>query len=132
MPISTRPQPLTGLKVLFVDDNDDLRDTVCELLELFGAKAAGARDGAEGKRRALGGNFDVVLMDARMPGIDGLTATRALRAEGYQVPILALTANSGPEYREECLKAGCEGYLVKPIDHYRLIEALRPYLNQKK
>ena len=76
----------------------------------------GANDGEHAVERASQDWFDVVVMDVRMPRLDGLSAIRQLRALGLRSPILALTADAVREHREECLAAGCDAYATKPID----------------
>jgi CheY-like chemotaxis protein len=82
--------------------------------------------------RAADTPFDRVLMDLHMPGMDGLDATRRIRAieaemNGQRTPILALTANASAEDREACLAAGMDGFLVKPLDRERLAAALAAF-----
>jgi CheY-like chemotaxis protein len=79
--------------------------------------------------RAAGSPYDLVLMDVQMPVMDGLEATRRIRANeeasgGTATPIVALTANAYAEDREACLAAGMDALLVKPLDRERLSEAL--------
>ena len=79
--------------------------------------------------RAAGTPYDRVLMDLHMPGMDGIEATRRIRAieaeqEAPRSPILALTANASAEDRDACLTAGMDGFLVKPLDRERLSAAL--------
>jgi two-component system CheB/CheR fusion protein len=71
--------------------------------------------------------YDVVLMDIQMPEMDGLEATRRLRSGGWDRPIVALTAHAMEGDREVCLRAGCNGYLSKPIGRERLLELLKGY-----
>ena len=68
--------------------------------------------------------YDVVLMDVRMPGLDGLAATRLLRARGCHLPIVALTADAMKEHRADCLAAGYDDYVAEPVAYADLIEAV--------
>ncbi|MES2854761.1 MAG: response regulator, partial [Bdellovibrionota bacterium] len=79
-------------------------------------------DGHEGVSRALSKNYDVVLMDIQMPKLDGYAATSQLRGQGYERPIIALTAHALKEERERSLNAGCNDHLTKPIDKNTLID----------
>ncbi len=118
----SHPLPaLTGLRILLVDDNLDIRLPVAELLALAGARVEEAADGHEAIARATAGAFDLILMDVRMPSLDGLQATRLLRDRGCRVPILALTADAMMEQHAECMAAGYDDYIAKPIDWSQLV-----------
>lgn len=111
-------QVLAGLSLLVVEDNALNRQVAAELLGGVGARISLAVDGQDGvnKATAPGANYDLILMDLQMPNMDGLEATRQLRQQGLTLPILAMTANASAEDKEECLQAGMDGHLSKPID----------------
>lgn len=119
------PRPLHGLRLLLVEDDVDIREAMVELLRLAGADVSEADDGDVALARvAADVAFDAVLMDIRMPRLDGLSATRALRARGVTLPILILTADAVDERRVESLAAGGTAWISKPVDLRKLIELL--------
>ena len=127
----TRGRALAGLRLLLADDNRDIREPIKELLELYGAAVVEAEDGRTALTHARAGGFDLVLMDVRMPELDGLEATRQLRRAGVRVPVVALTADAVAEHREECLAAGCDGHLPKPVDLAHLVETVRALVGRR-
>lgn len=111
---------LTGKRVLVVDDNAVNCKLASALLARMGIAVETAEDGRAGLDRISAGTFDLVLMDVEMPEMDGMSATRALRArEAAQgtprLPVIALTANAMVEDRIRCQAAGMDGYVAKPI-----------------
>ncbi len=122
--------PLNGRRILVVDDNDINRDVARKLLMRSGAEVIEAADGREALRQLDRQAVDLVLMDVQMPGMDGLTATRAIRqrADGQGLPVLAMTASVLPEDRERCIQAGMDGHVVKPFAMARLLEAIAQWL----
>lgn len=110
-----RPRPLEGLRILVADDEKLVRDALAKLLEMEGATVGCATNGEEAVTMALAEDFALVLMDIRMPVVDGLEATSRLRAANFARPIVALTANASPEQRAACLAAGFTDHLTKPI-----------------
>ncbi len=124
---------LAGKRVLLVEDNELNREVVCGLLEESGLQIEQAEDGAQAVAILLAkgaGHFDLVLMDMQMPVLDGLAATRRLRAEPQfaQLPIVAMTANAMPADRERCLEAGMDDHLGKPLDPDQLWRTLARWL----
>ena len=108
-----------SLRVLVAEDNLVNQAFVKALLERRGHSVEIVEDGELAVTRAAAGIFDMVLMDIRMPKMDGLEATRVIReleqGTDHHLPIVALTAHAMAEQREECLNAGMDGYLSKPL-----------------
>ncbi|MCX8086591.1 MAG: PAS domain S-box protein [Rhodocyclaceae bacterium] len=124
------PRQLFG-RVLVVEDNAANRHVIDKLLGRLGLTTRLAENG----RAALdlfeaGEHFDLVLMDVQMPEMDGLAATRALRARGVELPIVALTADAFPEDRAACLAAGMNDFLAKPVSLEALGKVLAQWLDQ--
>ncbi len=119
-----------SLRVLLAEDHATNQYLIGAYLGSAGHEMVVVQDGREAVEAAKAGGFDVILMDVQMPEIDGLEATRQIRAlpgpEG-EVPIIALTANAMPGDREACIEAGMDGYLSKPIDVVALQKALQRY-----
>ena len=108
-----------GKKILVVDDKEDARGLVKEVLGLRGYEVIEAATGEESIDMAQTGLPDLILMDIRLPGgIDGLEATRRIKAlpQLARIPILAMTASVRPEDMQRTLDAGCSGFIRKPID----------------
>ena len=112
---------LEGFKILIVDDTADNQLLIGRMLTQQGARIESATDGLEGCSRALRGDFDLVLMDIQMPQMDGYTATKHLRDQGFARPIIALTAHAMQDVRQKALSVGCTDLLTKPIDRDQLI-----------
>lgn len=116
--------PSQTLKVLYVDDHDSNRKLVMAVMSAQGIFCATADDGAQGVRAAQGGDWDVILMDIQMPVMDGVAATRAIRAlPGLigRTPILALTANTLPEQLVDYEQAGMDDCIAKPMNIVDLV-----------
>lgn len=114
--------------ILIAEDNPDSRDALRALLEAYGFNVLEAENGEEAVSKALRFGPDLILMDIMMPVMDGLTATRTLRAshEFRQVPILALTAMAGAQ--QLAMNAGCDDHLRKPVEVPDFIDTIRSFL----
>lgn len=117
---------LPALRVLVVDDVDANCRLARALLRNFGHVSEVATSGLEAVEMAATGHYDVILMDVRLPDIDGMEAARRIRERlGAASPrIIAVTANAMPGDRERCLAAGMDDYLSKPIQHQALRAAV--------
>ncbi|WP_372574356.1 response regulator transcription factor [Ruegeria jejuensis] len=114
-------------RVLIVEDDAETREFVAKGFAEEGFAVETAEDGREGLYHATDGGFDVVIVDRMMPGLDGLSLTKSIRAAGLQTPVLMLTAMSAVDERVKGLRAGADDYLVKPFSFQELharIEAL--------
>jgi signal transduction histidine kinase/DNA-binding response OmpR family regulator len=131
LPGSEAPPPDTearSLHVLVVEDNDDIRETLKDLLELCGHEVDVAADGASGVERTLALRPDVALIDIGLPGLDGYEVARKLRAElgpeQKRPKLIALTGYGQPGDRQRALDAGFDAHLVKPVDYDDLAHLL--------
>ncbi|MDJ0669334.1 MAG: ATP-binding protein [Desulfobacterales bacterium] len=118
-------------RVLIVDDGAENRELLRLFIEDAGATADEAENGEVGVAKALADNYDVILMDVNMPVMDGFTATRQLRKQGLETPIIALTANAMKGFERECLEAGYSDYFSKPIDINRFMKLMADLLGGK-
>ncbi|MBT3197188.1 MAG: response regulator [Gammaproteobacteria bacterium] len=126
---SPPPEQFEG-KILIVEDTTVMQRLIQSLLNRWGLESAIAANGQEGVEYALGGNFDLILMDMQMPVMGGIEATRLLRQVGYTAPIIALTANLTDQHRQQFFAAGGDEFQTKPINRNQLKQALHKYLQQ--
>jgi len=125
-PTLPQAQPLAGLRVLLAEDGPDNQRLISHYITKAGATILACNDGAEAcqaiNQCSPEQKPDLVLMDMQMPVMDGYEATRTLRQEGFDHPIIALTANAMSGDRRKCVDAGCDEYLTKPVNRKHLIE----------
>ncbi len=124
------------LRVLLAEDGADNQRLISTVLRRAGMDVEIASNGMEAKQMILDAvesdvGFDVILMDMQMPILDGYSATRQLRSEGFTGPIIALTAHAMPEDRQKCLEAGCDEFLTKPINQQKLVAACYDHARQR-
>ncbi|BFT31598.1 hypothetical protein D210916BOD24_27740 [Alteromonas sp. D210916BOD_24] len=129
----------TALKALVVEDSEINQLLIVALLKSVGVKAELAENGEiaiQKVQQAMEDNrpYSIILMDCSMPVMDGIEATkriRALEANGTKVPIIALTANTLNKDKENCLKSGMDDFISKPVGVSRLKECIYKHLNKQ-
>ena len=122
------PSPASEKRILIVEDIESNYLLMQLLLKGKGYRCYRAADGVEAVEKVLSEHFDLVLMDIKMPRLGGLEATREIRKTNREVPIVALTAHAFNADKELAIAAGCDGYLVKPINEKALNKVLGKYL----
>jgi CheY-like chemotaxis protein len=130
-PAAEPAQPQESLRVLCVDDNAVNRRVIGVLLAPLGADVAYAENGQEAVEAHARGHFDVILMDLQMPVMDGITATRTIRAAERQAGrprtrIVAVSANCMPTQVADCIAAGMDAHVAKPVQMEVLFAAMTP------
>ncbi len=119
---------LPGPRLLLVEDDPDLSAMLAQLLDEEGYAVTVARDGQAGLHQGLTGDFDVIVVDRGLPGIEGVDLLVRLRSKGVTAPALVLTARGAVADRVEGLDAGAQDYVVKPFDVDELLARLRALL----
>ncbi len=119
-------------RILLVEDDPSTIDVMQHELEFLGYEVTVAKNGVEGVEMAISELPDLIVMDIRMPKMDGLRATSLIRdnPKTKSIPILAATVNALPGDREKCLEAGCDGYIAKPFTHRELGAAIKKLLQE--
>lgn len=126
-PASTAERSLRGVRVLIAEDNEINRRMTLEILEAQGVVCATAADGVQALAMALAptASYDLVLMDVRMPDMDGIEAARRIRAAGLaRLPIVAMTAHAMDQDVQHCIAAGMDAHLAKPFHPHQLLAAI--------
>lgn len=118
------------MKILIVEDEKKVASFIKRGLEDDGYQVAVCHDGAEGLKRALGGDFNLIILDNMLPKKDGVTVARELREAGNQVPVLMLTAKDTTEDIVSGLDAGSDDYLTKPFAFAELQARVRALIRR--
>ena len=116
---------MDDVRVLFVDDEDELVSAVVERLVLRGISAAGATSGAQALELLASDPFDVVVLDVKMPGIGGLDVIRTINERHPGLKVVLMTGHGSVEDSELGLRLGAVAYLQKPVDLDTLLEIVR-------
>jgi two-component system cell cycle response regulator DivK len=123
-----------GKTILIVEDEPRNLKLLRDLLQRFGYEILEASDGEQGVKSAGEKMPDLILMDIMMPKMDGLEATRIIKADTKtkHIPIIALTSYAMKGDREKTIEAGCDGYIAKPIDIKEVLKTIETYLTVKQ
>ncbi len=123
---------LEGMNILIAEDNDINWEIISAMLDMFGINAERAENGricVDKMSQAAEGSYDLIFMDIQMPEMNGLEATKAIRALNdpwaSSIPIIAMTADAFSENVTECMEAGMNGHIAKPIDIKLVIKEIR-------
>lgn len=137
--LEREPVLRNNVKILIVEDNEMNQDVIKDMLNLIGLKAQIASCGEEAVKLFSDGNFDIILMDCQLPGLDGFETTKRIRAlekeknksnnNIRQCIIVALTANVLKETNDRCITSGMDGYLTKPIRLNTITATLNQYFH---
>jgi signal transduction histidine kinase/AmiR/NasT family two-component response regulator len=138
-------RPKLNCRILLAEDGPDNQRLISLILKKAGAEVVIAHDGEKAVEMALATfagwgrrydddarPFDLILMDIQMPGMDGCQATQKLREQGYTGPIIALSAHATTHAAQQCLDAGCNDYLAKPIDREALLGKIAHYIEKAR
>jgi DNA-binding response OmpR family regulator len=123
--IPPRPLAAVNMRLLLVEDYRPMRESLAKGLRETGFAVDATGDGEEGLWYALGNNYDVIILDLMLPGLDGLSILKKLRAEGRQSHVLILTAKDTVDDRITGLDLGADDYLVKPFAFRELLARVR-------
>ena len=128
--------PLRNRHVLVVDDREEICYLVSRYIEEAGGRPDTADDGETAieaiETAAATDPFDAMILDIHMPGMDGYDVARTLRAKGFEMAIIALTAGAMVGDREKCLQAGCDDFLTKPIDRRKLVHLVAQHAREDR
>ena len=113
------------MRILVVEDEQDLNLLICKVLTKAGYAVDGCRDGEEAQLHLLGAEYDAVILDVMMPRKDGYTVVKEMRERGSDVPVLFLTARDSVADRVRGLDLGADDYLIKPFDFEELMARIR-------
>ena len=123
-----KPEPL----VLVVEDHDDSRVMLGILLSMSGWRVVEAANGQQAIELAISTVPNLILLDMKIPGLDGLTVARMIRDNPTlrQIPIVAITGNAFPQFQKEVTAAGCDHCFIKPIDIERLEDVINSLVSK--
>lgn len=130
--LASTSESLTGTRILLAEDDLINQKVIASFLTISGAEVTVVSDGklaVEAVLKAESAFFDLILMDMQMPVLDGYSATSQLRNQGYEHPVIALTAHAMEGSREKCIAAGCDDFMTKPVNRKSLINICKKWID---
>ena len=121
---------LFGMKKILVAEDNDSNYILMTYILKRSYEFQRAQNGREAVDMALSGGFDLVLMDIKMPVMDGLEATKAIKEKMPELPVVALTANAFDSDRQLALECGCDDFLTKPISSVKCLETIEKFIGK--
>jgi DNA-binding response OmpR family regulator len=118
-------------RVLIIEDEPPVLRLLERILVNQGHEAVAVPDGEAGEAAWSSGAMDLVLLDAMLPGVDGLTLSRRMRERGDRTPVILVTAREGEPLRELASQVGVDAYLAKPFGHDELVSLLDRFLGSR-
>lgn len=123
-------QSLQGKKILIAEDDFANQKVASMFLTKIGCQTSVAENGSEAVQMVEEGEYDLILMDCRMPVMDGLEATRIIRENGnHKMPIIAMTANVGSKDKQSCYDAGMNEFISKPVNLIQLQNTIKKLID---
>ncbi|MEA1983944.1 MAG: response regulator, partial [Campylobacterota bacterium] len=113
-----------SLKLLYVEDNEEARESMLVILKLFFADIVIAVDGNDGLKKFKSNNIDLIITDINMPNLNGLEMAQKIKEFNQEVPILILSAHNESDYFLQGIQIGIEGYLLKPLEMEQFVVVL--------
>ncbi|MCK4661168.1 MAG: response regulator, partial [Phycisphaerae bacterium] len=122
--------PVLSGNILLAEDARDISNIMSAQLESAGARVTVVDNGPDAVENAYDGDFDVLIMDIHMPGMDGITAIKEIRNRGVQTPIIVISADSSEQRCRECSEAGADGFVPKPFQRIPFLTEVRRHLKK--
>ncbi len=129
IPINTATENYNNIQVLVVDDIEENRSLIIQMLHTYNIKTVEANDGIQAVQIANEQKIDLCFMDLRMKQMNGIEAIGHIRQDGHEFPIIVVSANAFEKDKEDAIKAGANGFLAKPIEQHQLISMMNLFLN---
>lgn len=123
---------MEGLRVLFVDDEDDFRETIVKRLKARKIQAMGAENGLRAVEIVKENDFDVIVLDVKMPGMDGIETLRHIKQLKPEIEVIMLTGHASVEFGLKGMQLGAFDYVMKPAPLTELLETIKQAYNKKR